>query len=144
MSVAHIEIVGEVIRSHYVSSSQAALSFIIIHNYTVILVQHTWICLCMAFQMTEIHHHLGVCPQFDIHYPELTAEEHLLFWRNVQAYVCCHGLYWESRHSDSWWAHHWTRPHLPTTGVGGDWEGEGGEECNTDHPCHGRSWPPLH
>ena len=31
--------------------------------------------------MSDIHHHLGVCPQFDIQYPELTAEEHLFYAR---------------------------------------------------------------
>ena len=34
--------------------------------------------------MAAIHHHLGVCPQFDIHYPELTAEEHLLFYARLK------------------------------------------------------------
>ena len=34
--------------------------------------------------MSDIHHHLGVCPQFDIQYPELTAEEHLLFYARLK------------------------------------------------------------
>ena len=34
--------------------------------------------------MPDIHHHLGVCPQFDIQYPELTAEEHLLFYARLK------------------------------------------------------------
>ena len=34
--------------------------------------------------MAEIHHHLGVCPQFDIHYPELSAEEHLFFYARLK------------------------------------------------------------
>ncbi len=31
----------------------------------------------LATEIDDIHHHLGVCPQFDIHHAELTAEEHL-------------------------------------------------------------------
>ena len=34
--------------------------------------------------MTEIHHHLGVCPQFDIHHEQLTAEEHLYFYARLK------------------------------------------------------------
>ena len=34
--------------------------------------------------MSDIHRHLGVCPQFDIQYPELTAEEHLLFYARLK------------------------------------------------------------
>ena len=35
-------------------------------------------------QTSEIHRHLGVCPQFDIHHPELTAKEHLLFYARLK------------------------------------------------------------
>lgn len=35
-------------------------------------------------QTSEIHRHLGVCPQFDIQHPELTAEEHLLFYARLK------------------------------------------------------------
>ena len=33
---------------------------------------------------TEIHHHLGVCPQFDIQHADLTAEEHLLLYTRLK------------------------------------------------------------
>jgi ABC-type transport system involved in cytochrome c biogenesis ATPase subunit len=32
----------------------------------------------------KIHHHLGVCPQFDIQHADLTAEEHLLFYARLK------------------------------------------------------------
>ena len=34
--------------------------------------------------MSDIHHHLSVCSQFDIQYPELTDEEHLLFYARLK------------------------------------------------------------
>lgn len=34
--------------------------------------------------ITEIHRHLGVCPQFDIQHADLTAEEHLLFYARLK------------------------------------------------------------
>ena len=40
--------------------------------------------LFLLLQMAAIHHHLGVCPLFDIQYPELTAEEHLLFYARLK------------------------------------------------------------
>ena len=39
----------------------------------------------LATEMSAIHHHLGVCPQFDIHHADLTAEEHLLFYARLKA-----------------------------------------------------------
>lgn len=38
----------------------------------------------ISSQMRDIHRHLGVCPQFDIQYPQLTAEEHLLFYARLK------------------------------------------------------------
>ena len=32
----------------------------------------------------KIHHHLGVCPQFDIQHADLTSEEHLLFYARLK------------------------------------------------------------
>ncbi len=34
--------------------------------------------------MSSIHRYLGVCPQFDIQYPDLTCEEHLLFYARLK------------------------------------------------------------
>ena len=34
--------------------------------------------------MSAIHSHLGVCPQFNVQYPELSAEEHLLFYARLK------------------------------------------------------------
>ena len=38
----------------------------------------------LTTQISAIHHHLGVCPQFDIHHAQLTAEEHLLFYARLK------------------------------------------------------------
>ena len=38
----------------------------------------------LATEIDDIHHHLGVCPQFDIHHAELTAEEHLYFYARLK------------------------------------------------------------
>ena len=38
----------------------------------------------LATEIDAIHHHLGVCPQFDIHHAELTAEEHLYFYARLK------------------------------------------------------------
>lgn len=38
----------------------------------------------LATEINAIHHHLGVCPQFDIHHADLTAEEHLLFYARLK------------------------------------------------------------
>lgn len=38
----------------------------------------------LATEMTAIHHHLGVCPQFDIQHADLTTEEHLLFYARLK------------------------------------------------------------
>jgi ABC-type multidrug transport system ATPase subunit len=43
----------------------------------------------LVTQMSDIHHHLGVCPQFDIQYPDLTAEEHLLFYARLKGAKFC-------------------------------------------------------
>ena len=32
----------------------------------------------------KIHHHLGVCPQFDIQLADMTSEEHLLFYARLK------------------------------------------------------------
>ena len=34
--------------------------------------------------MQKIHHHLWVCPQFDIQRADLTSEEHLLFYARLK------------------------------------------------------------
>lgn len=34
--------------------------------------------------ISEIHRHLGVCPQFDIQHADLTAEEHLFFYARLK------------------------------------------------------------
>ena len=34
--------------------------------------------------INKIHHHLGVCPQFDIQHADLTSEEHLLFYARLK------------------------------------------------------------
>ena len=34
--------------------------------------------------MSKVHHHLGVCPQFDIQHADLTPEEHLLFYARLK------------------------------------------------------------
>ena len=41
-------------------------------------------------QIHAIHHHLGVCPQFDIQHADLTVEEHLLFYARLK------GVKWNS------------------------------------------------
>ena len=52
-------------------------------SYTIIKKLHSFHqahilkCTIDCIEMAAIHHHLRVCPQFDIQYPELTAEEHL-------------------------------------------------------------------
>ena len=38
----------------------------------------------LATDIGAIHHHLGGCPQFDIHHAKLTAEEHLLFYARLK------------------------------------------------------------
>lgn len=38
----------------------------------------------LASDIDEIHHHMGVCPQFDIQHPSLTCEEHLLFYARLK------------------------------------------------------------
>ena len=38
----------------------------------------------ISTDINEIHHHMGVCPQFDIQHPSLTSEEHLLFYARLK------------------------------------------------------------
>jgi ABC-type multidrug transport system ATPase subunit len=38
----------------------------------------------LSTEISDIHHHLGVCPQFDIQHDELTTEEHLLFYARLK------------------------------------------------------------
>ena len=38
----------------------------------------------IATDITSIHTHMGVCPQFDIQHPSLTSEEHLLFYARLK------------------------------------------------------------
>lgn len=38
----------------------------------------------LSTEISAIHHHLGVCPQFDIHHAQLTSEEHLLFYARLK------------------------------------------------------------
>ena len=38
----------------------------------------------ISTEIGAIHHHLGVCPQFDIHHAQLTTEEHLLFYARLK------------------------------------------------------------
>jgi ABC-type multidrug transport system ATPase subunit len=38
-------------------------------------------------EISSIHKHLGVCPQFDIHHADLSAEEHLLFYARLKGVV---------------------------------------------------------
>ncbi len=40
--------------------------------------------ILIFLQISSIHRHLGVCPQFDIQYPDLTCEEHLLFYARLK------------------------------------------------------------
>ena len=44
----------------------------------------------LATDISSIHQHLGVCPQFDIHHDDLTAQEHLLFYARLK------GVKWSS------------------------------------------------
>ena len=46
-------------------------------------------------RLMQIHHHLWVCPQFDIHHADLTAEGHLHFYarlKGVREGSCGEGL----------------------------------------------------
>ena len=54
--------------------------------------------LFLLLQMAAIHHHLGVCPQFDIQYPELTAEEHLLFYARLKGVKWNALVKWSTMH----------------------------------------------
>ena len=38
----------------------------------------------ISTDIQTIHHHLGVCPQFDIQHADLTAKEHLLFYARLK------------------------------------------------------------
>ena len=38
----------------------------------------------ISTDINKIHHHLGVCPQFDIQHADLTSEEHLLFYARLK------------------------------------------------------------
>ena len=38
----------------------------------------------LSTDINSIHHHLGVCPQFDIHHAELSSQEHLLFYARLK------------------------------------------------------------
>lgn len=35
-------------------------------------------------EMDDVHKYIGVCPQFDILWPTLTAKEHLLFYARLK------------------------------------------------------------
>ena len=59
-------------------------AIIIMKNKFILFTKHNFKCTIACIQMAAIHHHLGVCPQFDIQYPELTAEEHLLFYARLK------------------------------------------------------------
>lgn len=38
----------------------------------------------LASELDSIYHVMGVCPQFDISWPDLSVEEHLLFYARVK------------------------------------------------------------
>ena len=40
--------------------------------------------ICISTDIQKTHHHLGVCPQFDIQHADLTAKEHLLFYARLK------------------------------------------------------------
>lgn len=52
----------------------------------MLLVLH--IALVMGYsiltEMDDVHKYIGVCPQFDILWPTLTAKEHLLFYARLK------------------------------------------------------------
>ncbi len=38
----------------------------------------------IATDISSVHTHMGVCPQFDIQHASLTSEEHLLFYARLK------------------------------------------------------------